>query len=65
MENELRKEGARPPTYREDRAGCSAAEHSGFLQRNPASPECLAGGKNHLRKVGGSWRAKENEKPWV
>lgn len=23
MENELRKEGARPPAYREDEAGCS------------------------------------------
>lgn len=63
MENELRKEGARPPAYREDEAGCS--QQSIWVSRGEtqAAWGIFRGDKNHLGKVEGRWKAGENEKP--
>lgn len=63
MENELRKEGARPPAYREDGAGCSQQSTGASCAVTQPKLGCFEGGKNHLGKVEGSWKAREDEKP--
>lgn len=60
MENELRKEGARPPAHREDGAGCwHQSGWVGLHAEDPHWPGVLGGGQE---PPGGGMGRGENQK---
>lgn len=68
MENELRKEGARPPAHRGDGAGC--CQQSGWVglyAEDPLWRGVLGGGQEPPgeggRQWGGMWGEGQNQKP--